>query len=226
MPSADPARVRAEIEDLIGISAENCPLISAKEGVGIEEVLEEIVKKVPPPRGSADKPLKALIFDSQYDNYKGAVCFIRVVDGSVKAGDKIKMMSTDKVYEVTETGIFSPKLTPCKVLQAGDVGYLCAAIKTVKDTRVGDTITNASSPCDGPLPGYKKVNPMVFCGIYPADGAKYQELKDALEKLNLNDAALVFEPDISNARASAQVRVSGLLHMEIIQRLERELIYR
>lgn len=224
LPTADPERVRHEIEEIVGIPADGCPLISAKEGIGIEEVLESIVSKVPPPKGDAQKPLKALIFDSQYDNYKGAICFVRVFDGSVKVGSRIKMFATGKSFEVTEVGIFTPKMVPVDRLSAGSVGYICASIKTVKDTKVGDTITDAENPCGEALPGYKQVHPMVFCGIYPADGSKYSELKDALEKLNLNDAALKFEPDVSAALGFGfRCGFLGLLHMEIIQeRLERE----
>ncbi|NLK16973.1 MAG: elongation factor 4 [Clostridiales bacterium] len=224
LPTADPDRVRCEIEEIIGIPADDCPLISAKEGIGIEEVLESIVRKVPPPKGNSERPLKALIFDSQYDNYKGAICFVRVFDGSVREGSRIKMFATGKSYEVTEVGVFTPKMAPVSELSAGSVAYICASIKTVKDTKVGDTITDADNPCDEALPGYKQVQPMVFCGIYPADGSKYSELKDALEKLNLNDAALQFEPDMSAALGFGfRCGFLGLLHMEIIQeRLERE----
>jgi GTP-binding protein LepA len=224
LPTADPDRVRCEIEEIIGIPAGDCPLISAKEGIGIEEVLESIVRKVPPPKGNSERPLKALIFDSQYDNYKGAICFVRVFDGSVREGSRIKMFATGKSYEVTEVGVFTPKMAPVSELSAGSVAYICASIKTVKDTKVGDTITDADNPCDEALPGYKQVQPMVFCGIYPADGSKYSELKDALEKLNLNDAALQFEPDMSAALGFGfRCGFLGLLHMEIIQeRLERE----
>lgn len=224
LPSANPQHVRKEIEDVIGIPAEDCPLVSAKEGIGIEEVLERIVKDVPPPSGDENKPLKALIFDSIYDNYKGAICFIRVFDGSVKVGTKIKMFVTKRVYEVTEVGIFTPKMLSVDKLSAGDVGYICASIKTVKDTKVGDTITDAEKPCESALPGYKTVHPMVFSGIYPTDGSKYNDLKDALEKLNLNDAALKYEPDVSVALGFGfRCGFLGLLHMEIIQeRIERE----
>lgn len=224
LPSADPERVRKEIEDVIGIIASDCPLISAKEGIGIEDVLERIVKDVPPPKGKVEEPLKALIFDSFYDNYKGAVVFVRVFEGEVKVGTKIKMMIADKVYEVTEVGVFAPKLLPVSVLRAGDVGYIAASIKTVRDTKVGDTITDFKRPTLEILPGYKPVLPMVFSGIYPSDGSKYNDLKDALDKLNLNDSALTYEPDVSAALGFGfRCGFLGLLHMEIIQeRIERE----
>ncbi|ORX23437.1 elongation factor 4 [Thermoanaerobacterium sp. PSU-2] len=224
LPSADPDFVKKEIEDVIGIDAEDSLLISAKEGIGIEDVLEAIVKRIPPPSGDQEKPLKALIFDSFYDNYKGAISFIRVFDGTLKQGDKIKMMSTGKEFEVTEVGIFRPNLSPVDFLFAGDVGYVAASIKNVSDTRVGDTITNAEFPASEPLPGYKKVTPMVFCGIYPAEGEDYENLKDALMKLQLNDASLTFEPDTSAALGFGfRCGFLGLLHMDIIQeRLERE----
>lgn len=224
LPSADPELVKKEIEDVIGIPAKNCPLISAKEGIGIEDVLERIVSDVPPPEINDKKPLKALIFDSVYDNYKGAICLVRVFDGTVKIGSKIKMFVTNKVFEVTEVGVFSPKPIPCEKLTSGSVGYICASIKSVNDTKVGDTITDADNPCEKALSGYKAVNPMVFCGIYPADGSKYNDLKDALEKLNLNDAALKYEPDVSTALGFGfRCGFLGLLHMEIIQeRIERE----
>ncbi|AAM24207.1 GTP-binding protein LepA [Caldanaerobacter subterraneus subsp. tengcongensis MB4] len=224
LPSADPERVKREIEDIIGIDASEALLTSAKEGIGIEEVLEAIVKRIPPPQGDEDKPLKALIFDSFYDNYKGAISFVRIVDGKVKRGMRIKMFSTGKVFEVTEVGSFRPDLYPVEELKAGEVGYIAANIKNVKDTRVGDTITDADNPADSPLPGYKEVVPMVFCGIYPADGEDYENLKEALEKLQLNDASLVFEPDTSAALGFGfRCGFLGLLHMEIVQeRLERE----
>ncbi|MDI3519565.1 MAG: GTP-binding protein LepA [Caldanaerobacter sp.] len=224
LPSADPERVKREIEDIIGIDASEALLTSAKEGIGIEEVLEAIVKRIPPPQGDEDKPLKALIFDSFYDNYKGAISFVRIVDGKVKRGMRIKMFSTGKVFEVTEVGTFRPDLYPVGELKAGEVGYIAANIKNVKDTRVGDTITDADNPADSPLPGYKEVVPMVFCGIYPADGEDYENLKEALEKLQLNDASLVFEPDTSAALGFGfRCGFLGLLHMEIVQeRLERE----
>lgn len=224
LPSANPEHVKKEIEDVIGIDAEDALLTSAKEGIGIEEVLEAIVNRIPPPKGDENKPLKALIFDSFYDNYKGAISFVRVVDGIVKPGMRIKMFSTGKVFEVTEVGMFRPNLYPVEELKAGEVGYIAASIKNVKDTRVGDTITDADNPADFPLPGYKEVVPMVFCGIYPADGQDYENLKEALEKLQLNDASLVFEPDTSAALGFGfRCGFLGLLHMEIVQeRLERE----
>ncbi|MGI1690065.1 translation elongation factor 4 [Thermoanaerobacter uzonensis] len=224
LPSANPELVKKEIEDVIGIDAEDALLTSAKEGIGIEEVLEAIVSRIPPPKGDENKPLKALIFDSFYDNYKGAISFVRVVDGIVKPGMRIKMFSTGKVFEVTEVGMFKPNLYPVEELKAGEVGYIAASIKNVKDTRVGDTITDADNPADSPLPGYKEVVPMVFCGIYPADGQDYENLKEALEKLQLNDASLVFEPDTSAALGFGfRCGFLGLLHMEIVQeRLERE----
>lgn len=224
LPSADPDFVKKEIEDVIGIDAQESLLISAKEGIGIEEVLEAIVKRIPAPSGDPDKPLKALIFDSFYDNYKGAISFIRIFDGTLKQGDKIKMMSTGKEFEVTEVGIFRPNLSPVDLLSAGDVGYVAASIKNVSDTRVGDTITNAEFPASEPLPGYKKVTPMVYCGIYPAEGEDYENLKEALLKLQLNDASLTFEPDTSAALGFGfRCGFLGLLHMDIVQeRLERE----
>jgi len=224
LPSANPELVKKEIEDVIGIDAEDALLTSAKEGIGIEEVLEAIVNRISPPKGDENKPLKALIFDSFYDNYKGAISFVRVVDGIVKPGMRIKMFSTGKVFEVTEVGMFRPNLYPVEELKAGEVGYIAASIKNVKDTRVGDTITDADNPADSPLPGYKEVVPMVFCGIYPADGQDYENLKEALEKLQLNDASLVFEPDTSAALGFGfRCGFLGLLHMEIVQeRLERE----
>ncbi|MGB9780046.1 translation elongation factor 4 [Caldanaerobacter sp.] len=224
LPAADPDRVKKEIEDVLGIDASEAILTSAKEGIGIDEVLEAIVKRIPPPEGDEDKPLKALIFDSFYDNYKGAISFVRIVDGKVRKGMRIKMFSTGKVFEVTEVGSFRPDLYPVEELKAGDVGYIAANIKNVRDTRVGDTITDADNPADSPLPGYKEVVPMVFCGIYPADGEDYENLKEALEKLQLNDASLVFEPDTSAALGFGfRCGFLGLLHMEIVQeRLERE----
>lgn len=224
LPSARPDEVKMEIEDVIGLDASDAPLVSAKEGIGIEKVLEQVITLLPPPNGNMDAPLKALIFDSYYDSYKGAISFIRVFDGEVKAGDKIKMMSTGKVFDVTEVGVFVPKMQPQDSLSAGDVGYLCASIKNVSDTKVGDTITLAEGGVTEPLAGYKEVAPMVYSGIYPADGAKYNDLKDALEKLKLNDASLVYEPEVSTALGFGfRCGFLGLLHMEIIEeRLERE----
>lgn len=225
LPSAEPERVKEEIEDVIGIEAEDAPLISAKNGINIEEVLEAVVKKIPAPEGDETAPLSALIFDSFYDAYKGAVIFVRVMQGTVKKGTRIRLMATGAVEEVAEVGTFGPgQFIPCDELTAGMVGYITAAIKNVKDVSVGDTVTEDKRPCDKPLPGYKKVNPMVFCGIYPADGAKYQDLRDALEKLQLNDAALTYEPENSIALGFGfRCGFLGLLHLEIIQeRLERE----
>ncbi len=225
LPSADVDGAKAEIEDTIGLDASNAPLVSAKEGLNITDVLDAVVDLVPQPKGNADEPLKALIFDCQYDNYKGVIIFVRIVDGSVKVGDTIKMFETaGKTFDVTEVGYFAPQMVPTAALTAGDVGYVCASIKTVCDTKVGDTMTNASAPCAQPLHGYKEVKPMVFCGIFPADGSKYNDLKDALEKLQLNDASLMYEPDTSVALGFGfRCGFLGLLHMEIIQeRLERE----
>ncbi len=225
LPSADPERVKAEIEDVIGLEAQDAPLISAKNGINIEDVLEQIVTKIPAPKGDANAPLKALIFDSVYDAYKGVIIFCRLMEGSVKAGTRIRMMATGAEAEVVELGIFGPgRFIPCDELSAGMVGYITASLKNVKDTRVGDTVTDALRPCAEALPGYKKVNPMVYCGMYPADGAKYPDLRDALEKLQLNDAALQFEPETSIALGFGfRCGFLGLLHLEIIQeRLERE----
>lgn len=225
LPSADPDRVKAEIEDIIGLPAQDAPLISAKTGLNIEDVLEAVVNQIPAPGGSADAPLSALIFDSVYDSYKGVIIFCRIMEGTVKKGTPIKMMATGATAEVVELGTFGPgQFLPCEELSAGMVGYLTASLKNVKDTRVGDTVTNAEAPCEKPLPGYKKVNPMVYCGMYPADGAKYPDLRDALEKLQLNDAALQFEPENSMALGFGfRCGFLGLLHLEIIQeRLERE----
>ena len=224
LPSADPEEAKREIEDVIGLDAENAPLISAKEGTNITEVLDKIVEMLPPPNGDENKPLKALIFDSFYDNYKGAISMVRVFDGSVKAGDKIMMMSSGKVFDVTEVGVFNPKSMPIRSLSAGDVGYIAASIKNVRDTAVGDTITLAEGGATEPMPGFKHVTPMVYAGIYPADGARYGELKDALDKLGLNDASLQFEPEVSTALGFGfRCGFLGLLHMEIIEeRLERE----
>lgn len=225
LPSARPDFVKREIEEVIGLEASDAPLISAKNGINIEEVLEQVVKKVPCPVESPDKPLRALIFDSFYDSYKGVIVYIRLKEGTIKVGDKIKMMNTKKEFIVTELGYLRPGgMTPCDSLIAGEVGYIVASIKNVKDTRVGDTVTLLDNPASSPLPGYKKVNPMVFCGIYPADGSKYGDLRDALEKLQLNDASLIFEPETSVALGFGfRCGFLGLLHMEIIQeRLERE----
>ena len=225
LPSAEPERVKEEIEDVIGLDASDAPLISAKNGTNVEEVLEQIVSKIPAPKGSPENPLQALIFDSLYDSYRGVIVFFRVMEGRVKKGTKIRLMATGASFEVVEVGYFGAgQLIPCEELSAGMVGYLTASIKNVKDTRVGDTITDADRPCSDPLPGYKKVNPMVYCGVYPADGAKYPDLRDALEKLQLNDASLFYEPETSVALGFGfRCGFLGLLHMEIIQeRLERE----
>ncbi len=225
LPSADPERVIEEIEDVIGIEAQDAPRISAKTGLNIEEVLEEIVHKIPAPTGDPEAPLQALIFDSVYDSYKGVIVFCRIKEGTVRKGTPIKMMATGAKMEVVEVGYFGAgQFIPCEELSAGMVGYLTASIKNVKEARVGDTVTNAENPCKAPLPGYKKVNPMVYCGMYPADGAKYPDLRDALEKLQLNDAALQFEPETSIALGFGfRCGFLGLLHLEIIQeRLERE----
>lgn len=224
LPSARPDEIKKEIEDIIGLDASDAPLISAKDGINIEDVLEAIVQKVPAPRENEDAPLKALIFDSFYDNYKGVIAYIRVVEGTLKKGMKIRMMATKKEFEVTEVGVFSPGPIQQDTLQAGDVGYVAASIKDVRNCRVGDTITDALNPTAEPLPGYRKVNPMVYCGIYPAEGEKYEDVRDALEKLQVNDAALVYEPETSAALGFGfRCGFLGLLHMEIIQeRLERE----
>ena len=225
LPSADPERVVNEIEDVIGIEAQDAPRISAKNGINIEEVLEQIVKKVPAPHGDPEAPLKALIFDSLYDSYKGVIIFSRLFDGCVKKGTTIRMMATGAEAEVVEVGIFGAgRFVPCDELSAGMVGYITASLKNVQDTTVGDTVTQADRPCDEALPGYKKAQPMVYCGLYPADGAKYPDLRDALEKLQLNDAALSFEPETSIALGFGfRCGFLGLLHLEIVQeRLERE----
>lgn len=224
LPSADPERVKKEIEDVIGLDAENAPLISAKDGINIKDVLDMIVEKVPAPKGEENAPLRALIFDSLYDNFKGAICFIRIVDGSVKVGDKILMMETGNTFDVTEVGFFTPQMQSANILQAGDVGYLCASIKNVSETRVGDTITDAITPAQKALPGYQTVKPVVFSGIFLVDGSRYGDLKDALEKLKLNDASLTFTPENSMALGFGfRCGFLGLLHMEIItERLERE----
>ncbi|MCM3030090.1 MULTISPECIES: translation elongation factor 4 [unclassified Niallia] len=224
LPSADPERVRNEIEDVIGLDASEAVLASAKAGIGIEDILEQVVEKVPAPQGDPEAPLKALIFDSLYDAYRGVVTYIRVVEGTVKPGDKIKMMATGKEFEVIEVGVFTPKAVNTDQLSVGDVGYLTAAIKNVGDTRVGDTITSAKNGAVEALPGYRKLNPMVYCGLYPIDSAKFNDLREALEKLELNDSALQFEPETSQALGFGfRCGFLGLLHMEIIQeRIERE----
>lgn len=225
LPSAEPERVIAEIEDVIGLEAHDAPLVSAKQGLNIEEVLEQIVAKIPPPKGDPSNPLQALIFDSLYDSYKGVIIFCRVMEGTIRRGTEIKMMATGATSEVVELGTFGPgRFIPADELTAGMVGYVTASLKNVKDTRVGDTVTDAKRPCDEPLPGYKKVLPMVYCGMYPADKAKYSDLRDALEKLQLNDASLQFEPETSVALGFGfRCGFLGLLHLEIIQeRLERE----
>ena len=225
LPSAEPQRVINEIEDVIGLEAQDAPQISAKTGLNIEDVLEQIVTKIPAPSGDPDAPLQALIFDSIYDSYKGVIIFCRLKNGSVRKGTKIRMMATGAEEEVVEVGTFGAgQFLPCEELSAGMVGYITASLKNVKDTQVGDTVTDADRPCAEPLPGYKKVNPMVYCGLYPADGAKYPDLRDALEKLQLNDASLQFEPETSIALGFGfRCGFLGLLHLEIIQeRLERE----
>ena len=224
LASARPDEVKQEIEDVIGVDAQEAPLVSAKEGIGIEELLEKIVTDIPAPKGDENDKLKALIFDSYYDNYKGVVIYTRIFDGTVKKGDMIRLMNTGKKYEVTEVGVYSPGPVECRSLRAGEVGYICASIKQVADARVGDTITIDDDPTEEPLPGYKKVQPMVYCGIYPAEGEKYENVKDALEKLQVNDAAFHFEPETSTALGFGfRCGFLGLLHMEIIvERLERE----
>ena len=225
LPSADPDEACREIEDVIGLDCEYAPRISAKTGQNVRDVLEAIIKYLPGPSGNPDKPLKALIFDSLYDSYRGVIVFFRVFDGSVKAGDRIRMMATGAVFDVVEVGYFGPgRFIPCDVLETGMVGYLTASIKDVKETRVGDTITLDETPCEEACPGYKQVHPMVYCGLYPADGAKYPDLRDALEKLQLNDAALQFEPETSQALGFGfRCGFLGLLHLDVIQeRLERE----
>ena len=224
LPSADIEKTKREIEDQIGIDTTGCPEISAKVGLNIEDVLQQIVEKIPAPNGDPEKPLKCLIFDSYYDNYLGTISMIRVFDGTVKAGDTIKMMATGRTFEVVEVGVFSPGPTPTKQLTAGDVGYISASVKDVSECEVGDTITSATNPTKEPLPGYKKVLPMVYTGVYPADGARYNDLKEALLKLRLNDASLSFEPETSVALGFGfRCGFLGLLHMEVIEeRLERE----
>ncbi len=224
LASARPEEAKKEIEEVIGLDASYAPLVSAKEGINIREVLEDVVKYFPAPGGDADAPLKALIFDSYYDNYKGVILFVRIMDGSVKAGDRIKTFRAEKIYDVVETGTFNPALTPKDGLSAGEVGYIAASIKSIQDVAVGDTVINADNPAAEPLPGYKKVQSVVFCGIYPLDGSKFNDLKDAIMKLQLNDASLIFEPDTSVALGFGfRCGFLGLLHMEIIQeRIERE----
>ncbi|WP_211653979.1 MULTISPECIES: translation elongation factor 4 [Planococcus] len=224
LPAADPERVRQEVEDVIGLDASEAVLASAKAGIGIEEILEQIVEKVPPPTGDPSAPLKAMIFDSLYDPYRGVVAYIRIMEGTVKPGDKIKMMASGKEFDVVEAGVFTPKVTLRDELTVGDVGFLTASIKNVADSRVGDTITLAENPAQQALPGYRRLNPMVYCGMYPIDTSKYNDLRDALEKLELNDAALQFEPESSQALGFGyRCGFLGLLHMEIIQeRIERE----
>ncbi len=224
LPSAEPDRVKQEIEDIIGLDTSEAVMASAKAGIGIKEILEQIVQKVPAPTGVSDQPLKALIFDSHYDPYKGVIVYVRVVDGSVKPGSKIKMMATGTTFEVIEVGAFKPRMTIVDELQVGDVGFIVAGIKNVKDTRVGDTVTDAKNPTLEPLPGYRKINPMVYCGLYPIDTSDYNDLREALEKLELNDASLSYEPETSSALGFGfRCGFLGLLHMEIIQeRIERE----
>ena len=224
LPSAEPEKVKQEIEDVIGIPAMHAPCISAKEGTNIKDVLDAIIKEFPAPRGEENAPLKCLVFDSYYDNFKGAICLVRVFDGSVKPGDKIMFMQTNHTFEVTEVGYFTPKAKPCDVLLAGEVGYIAASIKKVSEARVGDTITDANNPTKQALPGYKQIQPVVFSGIFPVDGSKYGELKDALEKLKLNDSSLEYQPETSIALGFGfRCGFLGLLHMEVIQeRLERE----
>ncbi|MFC4411066.1 translation elongation factor 4 [Chungangia koreensis] len=224
LPAADPERVRDEIENVIGLDASEAVLASAKSGIGIEDILEQIVEKVPAPQGDPEAPLKALIFDSLYDPYKGVIAYIRIVEGTVKPGDKIRMMATGKEFDVVETGVFRPKSTSTDELTVGDVGYLTASIKNVGDTHVGDTITSAANASTDPLPGYRKLNPMVYCGLYPIDTSKYNDLREALEKLELNDSALQYEAETSQALGFGfRCGFLGLLHMEIIQeRIERE----
>lgn len=224
LPAADPERVRKEIEDVIGIDASEAVLASAKAGIGIEEILEQIVDYVPAPSGDVEAPLKALIFDSVYDSYRGVVLNVRVIDGVVKPGDKIQLMSNGKTFDVTEVGVFSPKAIARDELMVGDVGYITASIKTVQDTQVGDTVTLANNPAEEALSGYRKMNPMVYCGLYPIDTSRYNDLREALEKLQLNDAALQFEPETSQALGFGfRCGFLGLLHMDVVQeRLERE----
>ncbi|MDU8071245.1 MAG: EF-Tu/IF-2/RF-3 family GTPase, partial [Gemella haemolysans] len=224
LPAADPEKVKTEIEDVIGLPTDDIVLASAKAGIGIDEILEQIVEYVPAPSGDAAEPLQALIFDSLYDAYRGVIVSVRIKNGTVKAGDKIKMMATGGVFEVTEVGIHTPKEKIVDELTAGDVGFICASIKNVSETRVGDTITLANNPAKEALPGYRKLNPMVFCGLYPIDSSKYNDLREALEKLELNDSALQYEAETSQALGFGfRCGFLGMLHMEIIQeRIERE----
>ena len=224
LPSAQPEEVRHEIEEVIGLDAENAPLTSAKQGIGIQDVLEAVVNKMPPPQGDETAPLKALVFDAKYDNYRGAICYVRVMEGRVYPGMRMRMMQTGAEFDIVETGYLTPGCEPADELLAGEVGYIAASIKDLRDTRVGDTVTDAARPADAPLPGYRNVTPMVYCGIYPADGADYENLKDALEKLCMNDASLSYDPETSVALGYGfRCGFLGLLHMEIIQmRLERE----
>ena len=224
LPSAQPEEVRHEIEEVIGLDAEDAPLTSAKQGIGIQDVLEAVVNKMPPPQGDETAPLKALVFDAKYDNYRGAICSVRVLEGRVYPGMRMRMMQTGAEFDIVETGYLTPGCEPADELLAGEVGYIAASIKDLRDTRVGDTVTDAARPADAPLPGYRNVTPMVYCGIYPADGADYENLKDALEKLRMNDASLSYDPETSVALGYGfRCGFLGLLHMEIIQmRLERE----
>ena len=224
LPSARPEEIKSEVEEVISIDTENAPLVSAKEGTGIEDLLEAIVAKIPPPKGDKKGKLKALIFDFYYDNYRGVVIYTRVFEGCVKPGDIIRLINSKSKYEVTDVGTFSPGPVSTKELRAGEVGFICASIKQVRDARVGDTITLDNDPTDEPLPGYKKAQSMVYCGIYPAEGEKYENVKDALEKLQVNDAAFNFESETSTALGFGfRCGFLGLLHMEIIvERLERE----
>lgn len=224
LPSAEPERVKQEIEDVIGLDASEAVLASAKAGIGIKEILEQVCQKVPAPTGDPDQPLKALIFDSHYDPYKGVIVYVRVVDGSIRSGSKIKFMATDKTFEVIEVGAFKPRMGIVDSLEVGDVGFIVAGIKNVGDTRVGDTVTDAKNPAPAPLPGYRKINPMVFCGLYPIETSDYNDLREALEKLELNDASLTYEPETSTALGFGfRCGFLGMLHMEIIQeRIERE----
>ena len=224
LPSAQPEEVRHEIEEVIGLDAEDAPLTSAKQGIGIQDVLEAVVNKMPPPQGDETAPLKALVFDAKYDNYRGAICYVRVMEGRVYPGMRMRMMQTGAEFDIVETGYLTPGCEPADELLAGEVGYIAASIKDLRDTRVGDTVTDAARPADAPLPGYRNVTPMVYCGIYPADGADYENLQDALEKLRMNDASLSYDPETSVALGYGfRCGFLGLLHMEIIQmRLERE----